>query len=154
MKKECLEQKVLSMDENVRQDLTTSLHDYWRSDLNKVGFNVTRSEYRGKSTESIKRKLEETDNFNKRNPIWDLCGLRFFLKTDKEIDEIINWFNKKYKSSNISEPGSFWVKDLRKNQNKDTNEDLKGVQIGLSFNLTHEGEEHKELMEIQLVKEE
>lgn len=156
----CQEQMTLQLDQKKRDELTGFLHDDFKRDLIENGFDVIGSSFRGKSDESIERKFKVRDKNGQNKLMWDLCGMKFIFKTDEEIDEVIRWVEKEYLPPERYDDEVPWIRDFRKDEVKNEIDypfmqpDYRAVHIRLPFQLTIEGEEYVDLMEVQLVTDE
>lgn len=147
------EQMTMKMSERERQSLTSFLHNDFISELSNAGFNVVGSKFRGKTSDSIERKLETRKRSGNYKPFCDLCGLRYLFKTNEEIDRIIVWLKNTYQPPENYNFGDSWIRDFRDEKVKReaggavTQKDYKAVHIRLPFQL----DDKVDLLEIQLV---
>ena len=145
------EQFTFKMDEKSRNVLAEKLHGMMKEEIVKAGFEIIDSKFRGKSNDSVNMKLKMFRQSNEK-PIVDLCGMRYVLKTDEEIDGLVEWFRKNYQPPEKYDFGG-WVSDFRdENFKKEVDAtfmqpDYKAVHVRLPF----EYEGQIDFMEIQLV---
>jgi len=146
------EQFTFKMDEKSRNILAEKLHGMMKEEIVKAGFEIVDSKFRGKSNDSVNMKLKM---FRKDSdlPIVDLCGMRYVLKTDEEVNNLVEWFRKNYQPPEKYDFGGGWINDFRdENFKKEidlgfTQQDYKAVHVRLPF----EYEGQIDFMEIQLV---
>ena len=146
------EQFTFKMDEKSRDILAEKLHGMMKEEIVKGGFEIVDSKFRGKSDESLNMKLKM---FRKDSdlPIVDLCGMRYVLKTDGEVDNLVEWFRKNYQPPEKYNSEVPWIRDFRDDEVKNQvvfdfmQPDYKAVHVRLPF----EYEGQIDFMEIQLV---
>jgi hypothetical protein len=146
------EQFTFKMDEKSRDILAEKLHGMMKEEIVKAGFEIVDSKFRGKSDSSLNMKLKMFRQSNEK-PIIDLCGMRYVLNTNEEIDELVKWFRKNYQPPEKYNFGGGWINDFRDENFKKEVEavfmqpDYRAVHVRLPF----EYENQVDFMEIQLV---
>jgi hypothetical protein len=148
-----IEQPVLDMNQESRDNLTKKLHDSVKNELKEANFEVIDSKFRGKSIDSINSKVKMRIINDEEVPLWDLCAMRFIFKTNEEIDKVIEWFKEKYRPPEKYDFGLSWMRDFRSDRVKNEvnyafmQPEYRAVHVRLPFEI----DGVVDLMEVQLV---